>query len=74
MGLKHEIITDLKDFYSVKSSLEKKVKNFSYFGLEWRSKDTIYLNSEQKSKIVKMLVSLDDLDDVQNIFINAEIK
>jgi YebC/PmpR family DNA-binding regulatory protein len=71
---KHEIITDLKDFYSVKSSLEKKVKNFSYFGLEWRSKDTISLNSEQKSKIVEMLVSLDDLDDVQNIFINAEIK
>ena len=70
---KHEIITDLKDFYMVKSNLEKEIKSFSYFGLEWRSKNYIKLNSEQNSKIVEMMVSLDDLDDVQNIFINAKI-
>ena len=33
----HEIICEKKDFYKVKNSLEKKISNFIYSGIEWRA-------------------------------------
>ena len=33
----HEIICEMKDFYKVKNSIEKKISNFIYSGIEWRA-------------------------------------
>ncbi len=68
----HEIICEMKDFYKVKNSLEKKISNFIYSGIEWRPYNFLKLTKEQKEKVIIMLESLDEIDDIQNIFINCE--
>ncbi len=68
----HEIISEMKDFYKVKSKIENKISNFMYSGIEWRAYNTLKLSKEQKEKVVVMLESLDEIDDIQNIFINCE--
>ena len=43
-----------------------------YSGIEWRARDILKLSKEQKEKVIIMLESLDEIDDIQNIFINCE--
>ena len=62
----------MKDFYKVKSTIEKKISNFFYSGIEWRPDSYINLSNEQKQKVLIMMESLDDIDDIQNIFINCK--
>ncbi len=62
----------MKDFYKVKSTIEKKISNFLYSGIEWRPDSYINLSNEQKQKVLIMMESLDDIDDIQNIFINCK--
>ena len=69
----HEIMSDKEDFYKVKSEIEKKVDNFLYSGIEWRSHNYISLAKEQNEKVVKLLEALEEDDDVQNTFINCTI-
>ena len=68
-----EIITKKEDFYKVKSELEKKIDILAHSAIEWRPNIYLDLNEEQ-SKILEVLNSLEKLDDVQNIFINAKLK
>jgi len=70
----HEITSKKEDFYKVKNIIEKKVNDFIYSGIEWRSHSNISINKEQNDKIVKLLEALDDDDDVQNTFINCNIE
>ena len=68
----HEIICEKKDFYKVKNSIENKISNFIYSGIEWRAYSVLKLSEEQKNKVIIMLETLDEIDDIQNIFINCE--
>ena len=68
----HEIICEMKDFYKVKNNIEKKISNFMYSGIEWRAHNVIKLSVGQKEKVITMLETLDEIDDIQNIFINCE--
>ena len=69
----YEIITEKDDFYKVKTSLEKKIDNFRYSAIEWRAINCLTLNREQSAKIIDIINTLEDLDDVQKIFINAKL-
>jgi YebC/PmpR family DNA-binding regulatory protein len=69
-----EIITEKEDFYKIKTELEKKIKNFNYSSVEWRPLDYIELNKDQNEQILDVLNALEELDDVQNIFTNANLK
>ena len=69
----HEIIWEKEDFYKVKSEFEKKLNNFKYSGIEWRPLSYLDLNKEQGEKIVEILESLEELDDVQNTYTNANL-
>jgi YebC/PmpR family DNA-binding regulatory protein len=69
----HEIISEKEDFYKVKSELEKKLDNFQYSGIEWRSISYLSLNKDQSEKILEILESLEELDDVQNIYTNLNL-
>ena len=62
----------MKDFYKVKNNIEKKISNFVYSGIEWRPHNVLKLSKEQKEKVIIMLETLDEIDDIQNIFINCE--
>ena len=70
----HEIITKKEDFYKIKTILEKDIKHFSYSGIEWRASDYVMLDKEQTQKMIQVLNSLEELDDVQNIFTNANLE
>ena len=50
----------------------KKISNLIYSGIEWRARDILQLSNEQKEKVIVMLETLDEIDDIQNIFINCE--
>ena len=69
-----EIITEKEDFYKIKIELEKKIENFSFSFIEWRPLNYINLNKEQSEQILEVLTALEELDDVQNIFTNANLK
>ena len=69
-----EIITEKEDFYKIKTELEKKIETFNYASIEWRPLNYIDLNNDQSEKIVEVLTTLEELDDVQNIYTNANLK
>ena len=68
-----EIITEKEDFYKIKTELEKKIDNFNYSSIEWRALNYIDLNKDQTKQIIEVLASLEELDDVQNVFTNANL-
>ncbi len=69
-----EVITEKEDFYKVKIELEKKIDAFEYSSIEWRPLNYIQLDKDQSNNVAEVLTSLEDLDDVQNIFTNANLK
>jgi len=69
-----EIITEKEDFYKIKNELEKKIDTFSYSAIEWRPMNYINLDKEESEKILEILNALEELDDVQNIFTNANLE
>ena len=68
---KHLII---KDFYRIKTLLEEKIEKFKYSSIEWRPINYIDLDKEKSDKLLEVLSSLEELDDVQSIFTNANLK
>jgi YebC/PmpR family DNA-binding regulatory protein len=69
-----EIITEKEDFYKVKTELENKIEILNYSSIEWRPLSYINLGKEQSEQIADVLNALEELDDVQNIFTNANMK
>ena len=69
----HEILSEKEDFYKVKNAIEKISGNFIYSGIEWRPHVKLELSKEQQKKIVEIIESLDEVEDVQKIFINVNI-
>ena len=69
-----EIITEKEDFYKIKTELEKKIEFLAYSSIEWRPSNYLEINKEQSEQILEVLTALEELDDVQNIFTNANLK
>ena len=69
-----EIITQKEDFYRIKTELEKKIETLNYSSLEWRPINLINLAKDKSEALFEVLNSLEELDDVQNIFTNANLK
>lgn len=70
----YEIITEKEDFYKIKTNIEKKIDNLNYSAVEWRAINYLKLNKDQSQKLIEVLNNLEDLDDVQNIFTNANLE
>ena len=68
-----EIITEKEDFYKIKTILEKKIEDLTYSSIEWRPLNYLQLNKKQSEQIFEVLTALEELDDVQNIFTNANL-
>ena len=69
-----EIITEKEDFYKIKTELEKKIKTSDYSSIEWRPVSYIDLAKDKTEVLFEVLTALEELDDVQNIFTNANLK
>tara|TARA_Y100000590_G_scaffold3506_1_gene4634 strand:+ start:784 stop:1506 length:723 start_codon:yes stop_codon:yes gene_type:complete len=70
----HEIQTNINEIYNIKKKLEKNITNFISTEIEWIPINLINLYGEDKNNMIKFLDELDDDDDVQNIFTNAELE
>ncbi len=68
-----EIITKKEDFYKVKTEIEKRIGILAYSAIEWRPHTYIELNDEKTKKIIEILSALEEVDDVQSIFTNANL-
>ena len=69
----HEIITAKDNFYKVKIEIEKKIKNFISSGIEWLPINKISLNKEKTELVLNFLESLENDEDVQNVYANLDI-
>ena len=67
----YEIQTNNDEIYDVKNLLEKEISNFISTEIEWVPINKINLNEEEKEKMNKFLEILEENDDVQNVFTNA---
>ena len=69
-----EVITKKEDFYKIKTEIEKKISTLNYSSIEWRPLNYIDLTQDNCKKLLEVLSELEELDDVQNIFTNANLK
>ena len=74
LGNIFEIITEKADFYKIKTEVEKKTQKLIYSSIEWRPLNYIDLEKDKIQELSEVLTALEELDDVQNIFTNANFK
>ena len=68
----HEIQCSVNEIYNVKKALENKISNFISTEIEWIPLNNIKISKEKHEILINFLVSLEDDDDVQNVYSNAE--
>ena len=68
----HEIQCSVDEIYNVKKELEKEIKNFISTRIEWVPLNNIKISNEKNDDLINFFESLEEDDDVQNIFSNAE--
>jgi len=61
------------EIYNIKKKLEKNIKNFISTEIEWISINNIELEKEKLFLASDLLDSLDNNDDVQNVYTNLKI-
>lgn len=68
-----EVLTSPHDFEAVKKALEAAGLKAELAEVTWRADNAIALAGDEGAKMQKLLDMLEDLDDVQDVFHNAEI-
>ena len=68
----HEIQCSINEIYNVKKELEKEIKNFISTEIEWRPLNSVGISKEKNEGLINFFESLEEDDDVQNIYSNAE--
>jgi len=69
----HEIASKPEDFIAVKEALEKKFGAPQSGEIIWKPANTIAVTQEQAEDLFAMIETLEDSDDVQNVFANFEV-
>ena len=69
----YEIQCPKSQIYIVKKKLEKIIINFISTEIEWVSLNSIDVAKDMKEEVVEFLETLEDEDDVQNVFSNANL-
>ena len=67
------ITTELSELHAVKEALEAKGMKIGEAKLEWLPQGTVAVTGDDARQLVKLLDSLEDLDDVQNVEGNFDI-
>jgi transcriptional/translational regulatory protein YebC/TACO1 len=69
-----EVLTDYTAFEAVKNALEAAGLVAEVAEVTMRPENSVTLTGEDAAKMQKLLDVLEDLDDVQNVFHNAEFE
>ena len=70
----HEIHCPVNEIYNIKKELEKKIDNFLSTKIEWIPLNSIEIPKDRQDDLIDFFESLEEDDDVQNIFSNAKFK
>ena len=69
----HEIQCSVDEIYNVKKNLEKQINNFISTEMSWIPINSIQVSKEKEESLIEFFETLEDDDDVQNIFSNVEL-
>ena len=70
----HEIHCTISEIYNVKKNLEKTIANFISTEIEWIPLNSVVIHNEKKDEVTEFINSLEDDDDVQNVFSNVNLE
>jgi YebC/PmpR family DNA-binding regulatory protein len=68
-----EVLTDPKDFEKVKEALDKHELTYAFAKVTMIPQNTVKLNEKEAEQNLKLVETLEDLDDVQNVHANFDI-
>ena len=69
----HEVYAAPDRFGAVSKALEAKFGEPRRAALVWRPQNTVAVNDDQGEKLLKLMESLNEHDDVQNVYANFEV-
>ena len=69
----HEIHCSTNEIYNVKKKLEKVISNFISTEIGWVPLNSVKVLKEREDVIIDFLETLEDNDDVQNVFSNLQV-
>ena len=69
----HEIHCPVNEIYNVKKELEKEIDNFISTEIEWIPLNSVKISKEKNEDLINFFETLEDDDDVQNIYSNAKL-
>lgn len=72
-GDTYRIITAFEDFYEVKKALQDKKVPMESADITMIPQNEVTLNKSQAETVMKLIETLEDYDDVQNVFANFDI-
>ena len=68
----HEIQCSVNEIYNVKKELEKEINNFISTEIEWIPLNSVEISKEKNDDLIDFFESLEENDDVQSFYSNAE--
>lgn len=68
-----EVQTSVESFETVRKALADKKFTIENASLQWIAKNLIEVKGEDAEKVMRMIEALEDIDDVQNVYSNADI-
>ncbi|WP_337865418.1 YebC/PmpR family DNA-binding transcriptional regulator [Ignavibacterium sp.] len=69
----YEITTSVENFEVVRKALQENNLKVDNASLQWIAKNTLEVKGEDAEKVMKLIEALEDCDDVQNVYSNADI-
>jgi transcriptional/translational regulatory protein YebC/TACO1 len=69
----HEIYTTSETLGEVAKALEAKFGEPRKAALVWKPQSTVAVNDEQGERLFRLIETLNEHDDVQNVYANAEV-
>ena len=70
----YEIHCEKSEIYNIKKKLELKIKNFISTEIEWVPLNSVEIPKNQLETTSEFLETLDNDEDVQNIYTNLKIR
>ena len=67
----HEVQCAMSEIYNVKKKLEKIISNFISTEIEWIPLNSVNVEKDREDSVIEFLETLEDDDDVQNVFSNV---
>ena len=69
----HEVQCVSNEIYNVKKNLENSIANFISTEIAWVPINSVDIQNDEKESVIEFLESLEDDDDVQNVFSNVNL-